>query len=132
MFVVDFIAASVLALVLAVAFAALIRTSGYHGLGKLPARVWTMAITSWAVGVLLLGFGPAATGTHWLPFAFTGLVAGLLLVALPKFPKFNRAVHTETGEPGDDARPAIAVYFIVTVLLFFCAISARFYILHVA
>ena len=132
MFVVDFISASVLAFVLTVVFAAIVRRGGYRHVREFSAAVWAMAIGSWLGGMVIVAFGPTFSGTHWLPFAFTGLLIGLLVVGLRKIPSFSRSLHTETGEPGADARPAIAAYFFVTLLLFFCAISVRFYIAHLA
>lgn len=132
MFVVDFIAASLLAFVLTVLFAALVRGSGCSGMRDLSARVWLMSVASWIVGISVVAFGPPLTGTHALPFALTGLLVGLLVLGLRRMPQFRRSVHTETGDPGGDARPAIAIYFFVTLLLFFCAISLRFYIVNLA
>ena len=132
MFVVDFIAACALAFVLTVIFAAIVRGCGYRTISELPASMWLMSVASWVGGVLLVAFGPAVTGSHWLPFAVTGLLIGLLVLGLRRMPRFRRRVHAETGEPGDDARPAIALYFFLTLLLFFCAISMRFYIVNLA
>ena len=132
MFVVDLISAAVLAFVLTVAFAAVVRDSGYRSIRELPPRMWLMCAASWIGGILLVAFGPVVTGTHWLAFAVTGLLVGLLVLALRKMPRLRHAVHSGTGEPGYDARPAIAMYFFVTLLLFFCAVSLRFYIVHLA
>ena len=132
MFVVDFIAASLLAFVLTILFAAVVRSSGDRGLRKLPGSVWAMSIGSWVVGIVVVAFGPSLTGTHWLPFAVAALAVGLLVLALRRMPRLRRSVRSETGDPGADARPAIALYFFVTLLLFFCAISLRFYLAHLA
>ena len=132
MFVVDFIAAFVLAFVLTIGFAGILRSGGYRRMRDFTAPVWLMSLASWLGGILIVAFGPALTGTHWLPFAVSGLVIGLLVVGLRKMPEFRRSVHTETGGPGGDARSVIAMYFIGTLLLFFCAISLRFYLAHLA
>lgn len=132
MFVIDLIAASLLAAVLTVAFAALLRRRGCRRWSKLPAAVWLMTIGSWTAGVLLVAFGPTLTGTHWLPLAVTGLLVGLLVIALRRMPAFRDSLASETGAPGDDARPAIAAYFVVTLLLFFSAISLRFFFVNLA
>ena len=132
MFVVDFIAAFLLAFVLTIGFAAIVRSRRYTRLHELSQRTWLMCVASWAAGILVLGFGPMITGTHWLPFAATGLIVGLLVLPLPFFPKFRRSVHTETGEPGGDVRQPIAFYFFITLLLLFCAISLRFYLVNLA
>jgi hypothetical protein len=128
MFVVDFIAACLLALVLTVAFAAVLRGCGYSSFRDMSGTMWLMSNASWAGGILLVAFGPAVTGTHWLPFAVAGLMVALLVVA----PKFSRAVHSDIGGPGNEVRPAVALYLFITLLLFFCAISLRFYIVHLA
>ena len=130
MFVIDFIAASILTVVLTIGFTEAVRRSGYPRVHKMSAPVWLMSIGSWLGGIALLAFGPPLTGTHWLPFAVAGLLAGLLLLILPGLPKFGPA--EATAERKHDARSAIAVYFIVTLLLFSCAISVRFYIVHLA
>ena len=132
MFVVDFIAASLLAFVLTILFAALVRRSGVRGIRTLPGSVWTLSVGSWLLGIVAVAFGPVLTGTHWLPFAITGLAVGLLVLALRRMPQLRRSLRSETGDPGTDARPAIALYFFVTLLLFFCAISLRFYLAHLA
>lgn len=132
MFVIDFISASILAGVLAVGFAALVRAFGYRRIGDVSAGGWTIAAASWIGGILLVAVGPGITGTHWLPFLVGALMIGLLVICLQRMPSFRRSLHTETGEPGDGARPLIALYFIVTLLLFFCAVSFRFYIVELA
>ena len=132
MFVVDLISAAVLAFVLTVGFAAVVRGSRCRGIGELPPRIWLMCVLSWIGGILLVAFGPAVTGAHWLAFAVTGLLVGLLVLALRKVPNSRQSVHSGTGEPGDDGRPAIAGYFCITLLLFLCAVSLRFYLVHLA
>ncbi len=130
MFVVDFISASILAVVLTVGFAAVVRAFGYRRVRDVSAGGWTIAAASWIGGILLVAFGPALTGTHWLPFLFSALLTGLLVICLQWMPTFRRSLQTETGEPGADARPLIAMYFIVTLLLYFCAVSFRFYVVE--
>jgi hypothetical protein len=132
MFVVDLIAASLLAVVLTTGFAAVVGSRCYRRVGTLSGKVWLMSFASWVGGILVVAFGPALTGTHWLPFAVTGLLIGLLVLVLPKFPNFTHFVQMETGDPRQDARPAIALYFFVTLFLFFCAVSLRFYIVNLA
>ena len=132
MFVVDFISAGLLAFVLTVIFAAIIRRGGYRRVRELTGAVWALAVGSWLGGALVVAVGPVLTGTHWIPFAFSALLIGLLVIGLWSVPSFKRSVHTSTGQPGSGARSAIAAYFFVTLLLFFCAISVRFYIAHIA
>lgn len=132
MFVLDLIAASLLAIVLTVAFAALLRSRDCRRWSKLPAALWLMTIGSWAGGFLVVAFGPAVTGTHWLPFAITGLLVGLLVIGLRRMPAFLDSFEPDTCGPRNDARPAIALYFVVTLLLFFSAVSLRFYVVNLA
>lgn len=132
MFVVDLIAASLLAVVLTTGFAAVVGSRCYRRVGTLSGKVWLMSFASWVGGILVVAFGPALTGTHWLPFAVTGLLIGLLVLVLPKFPNFKHFVQMEIRDPREDARPAIALYFFVTLFLFFCAVSLRFYIVNLA
>lgn len=132
MFVVDFIAACLLAFVLTVGFAAIVTAGRYRQVRDLSAGIWLTAVASWLGGILIVAFGPALTGTHWLPFAVTGLLVGLLVLALRRVPRLRASVYGENPEPQGDARPAIAFYFCVTLLLLFCAISLRFYIVNLA
>lgn len=130
MFVVDLIAASLLAVVLTTGFAAVVGSRYYRRVSALSGEVLLMSFASWVGGILVVAFGPALTGTHWLPFAVTGFLIGLLVLALPKFPNFKHIVQMEMRDSGEDSRPAIALYFFVTLFLFFCAISLRFYIVN--
>ena len=132
MFFVDFVVASILALVLTIAFAAILRHHRVKRFGDFSVKVWVMAITSWLGGILLLAFGPPLTRTHWIAFAVAGALVLLLVPLIVRSRTFNHSIPAATGLPGHDARPAIAVYFVFTLLLFFCAISVRFYIVHLA
>ena len=127
MFVVDFVSAFILTFVLTVAFAAIARSRGGRRMRQVSAGEWIVLVVAWLAGIGLVAFGPTLTGTHWLAFLVSGLLVGLLLVLLPRMPKIQWRIHNETGAPGVDSRPLIAGYFIVTLLLFFCAISLRFY-----
>lgn len=130
MFVVDFISAFLLAVAFTIVFAGFVRERGYKQWQAMPAGVWIGALVSWACGMALVAFG--ALATHWMPFAISALALVLLVVALIRGRRFRSAVHTETGAPGNDARPAIALYFCLTLLLFFCAISLRFYLVNLS
>lgn len=130
MFVIDFITAFLLAVAFTVAFAGLVRQRGYRSWRGMPAVVWLLAMGSWLIGILLVAFG--ALAAHWLPFVISAAALALIAFLLMRAARFRRAVHSETGEPGNDGRPAIALYFCVTLLLFFCAISLRFYILNLS
>ena len=130
MFVVDFISASILAVVLTVGFAAVARARRYNRMGDISSVGWTVAALSWIGGILLVAFGPPVSGTHWLPFLVSGLLIGIMVICLQRMPTFRRSVRSETGEPGADARPLIAMYFIVTLLLYFCAVSFRVYLVE--
>lgn len=132
MFVVDFITASLLAVAFTVAFAALVRSRGYRRLGEMSSPEWLVSIASWTAGVLIVAAGPWLTGTHWIPFLLAVITLGVVVVFVMRRASFTRAVHRETGPPGTDARPAVAWYFVFTLLLFFCAISLRFYLAHLA
>ncbi len=132
MFVVDFISASVLAVVLTIVFAALFQRRGYRRARDMSSSDWLMLLASWVAGIGLVAFGPAITGTHWLAFAVAGFLVGLLVLGLRKLPKFRRSLRTAQTETPDATRSAVALYFCVTVLLFFCAVSLRFYLVHLS
>ena len=127
MFVVDFISALLLAFVLTIAFAAIGRSRGWRRVRQLSAGEWTIVMVAWLAGISLVALGPTITGTHWVGFVVSALLVAILLAVLPRIRGIEPRIHDQTGEPGGDSRPLIAGYFIVTVLLFFCAISLRFY-----
>ena len=130
MFVVDFISASILAVVLTVGFAAVASACRYRRIRDIPSIGWLIAAASWIGGTLLLAFGPPVAGTHSLPFLVSVLLIGVMVICLQRVPTFRRSVHSQTGNPGTDVRPLIAMYFIVTLLLYFCAVSFRFYVVE--
>ncbi len=130
MFVVDFITAFLLAVAFTVIFAGVVRDCGCTTWRQMPAIVWIGALGSWIVGTLLVALG--AMAAHWLPFVLAAFALALTALGLIRAARFRNAVHTETGNPGNDARPAIAIYFCVTLLLFFCAISFRFYLVNLS
>ena len=132
MFVVDFIAASVLTFVLTVAFTAVVRNREYRRVSDMSGTAWLMTVASWVGGIFVVSFGLSLTGTHWLPFAVSGFVVGLLVLTLPALPKFRSLADKDISDPGADAQPVIVMYFFVTLLLFFCALSLRFYIMNLA
>jgi hypothetical protein len=132
MFLVDVIAASVLALVLTIVFTALVRNRRYRRVSDMSGSVWLIALVSWIGGILVVGCGLSLTGTHWLPFAVSGFLIGLLVLTLPGLPKFRSLADDDTDDPSADAEIVIAMYFLVTLLLFFCAISVRFYMVNLA
>lgn len=132
MYVVDFIAASVLTLVLTVAFTAVVRNRRYRRVSDMSTSAWLMTVASWVGGIFVVGFGLSLTKTHWLPFAVSGFVVGLLVLTLPALPRFRNLAGKDTSDPGVDAQPVIVMYFFVTLLLLFCALSVRFYIMNLA
>ena len=130
MFVVDFITVILLAVAFTILFAGALRARGYRGWRQLPGCLWVLAVVSWIGGMFLVAY--SAMGAHWVPFALAALALGAMVYGLLAGGRFRDPAHTETGEPGHDARPAIALYFCVTLLLFFCAISLRFYLVNLS
>ncbi|MBA2271007.1 MAG: hypothetical protein H0W20_10480 [Chthoniobacterales bacterium] len=130
MFVVDYISAFLLAVAFTIAFASAVRDKNYRAWRNMPAKVWLLAVGSWMGGMLVVGLG--AVVAHWLTFLLGVIALAVIVFALIRVGPFRETVHTETGNPGDDARPAIALYFCVTLLLFFCAISFRFYVVNLS
>jgi hypothetical protein len=128
MFVVDFLTAFLLSVAFTIVFAGEAREHGYRAWRQMSALAWLLTLGSWVVGMVLVGFG--ARAAHWIPFLLSGLALGLVGYSLVRARRSKRALAREAGEPGNDARPAIALYFCVTLLLFFCAISLRFYIVN--
>jgi len=115
-----------------IGFTAVVRSGKRCRLHELAPSLWLLSIASWIGGILVVAFGPSVTGTQWLPFAVTGLVVGLLVLFLGKLPELHRSVPTGTGKLRSEVRPAIAMYFIATLLLLYCAASLRFYLVNLS
>jgi hypothetical protein len=130
MFVVDYISAFLLAVAFTIAFASAVRDKNYRAWRNMPAKGWLLAVGSWLLGMSVVGFG--ALVAHWLTFVLGAIALGVIAFALIRAAGFRNTVHTQAGEPGNDARPAVAAYFCVTLLLFFCAISVRFYVVNLS
>ncbi len=129
MFVVDFITAFLLALAFTIVFDGAVRGRGYYAWRQLPPPIWLLTCGTWIGGMGLVAFG--AFAGRWVPFALAIASLALLVFALLRA-RLRDRVRFESEEAGNDARPAIALYFFVTLLLFFCAISLRFYIVHLS
>ncbi|HJT82386.1 MAG TPA: hypothetical protein VJ719_14425 [Chthoniobacterales bacterium] len=130
MFVVDLLTAFLLAIVFTFGFAAFVRTRGYHSWREMPLSIWILNGVSWIAGILLVALG--AIPAHWLSFGAAVAALGAMTFLLVRSAGFRRALSAPTGSPGNDARPAIAFYFCITLLLFFCAVSIRFYIVNLS
>jgi len=128
MFVLDYISAFFLAVAFTIAFTNAMGERSYGAWRDMPAKVWFVAAASWLLGTIVVAVG--AIMAHWLT-----LVVGAGALALIAFSMMQRALAKTVlpavrPGPGDDARPAIALFFCITLLLFFCAISVRFYVVN--
>ncbi len=130
MFVVDFIAAFLVAFVLTVMFAGVLGRRGFRRWRDRFGFLLLVLLGSWAGGVWLVAFGPAISGTHWLPFLIAGIMVALLALALMQLPKFRGAVYTPGQDREPAARLAIGLYFSITLLLFIVAICVRYFAVH--
>ena len=126
MFVVDFFTAFLLAFAFTIIFARAVRDQGFRAWREMSATAWLLTLGSWFVGMLLIGFG--AMAAHWVPFALSALALALLAYSFIRSRRLKRAASAAVSDPDNNAPPAIALYFFVTLLLFFCAISLRFYV----
>jgi len=73
-----------------------------------------------------------AHGNALAPLRGQRFLIGLLVLTLPGLPKFRRWGDNNEGDLAADAQPVIAMYFFVTLLLLFCAISVRFCMVNLA
>jgi hypothetical protein len=124
----DYISAFLLAIAFTIAFAGIVRGRGYRAWRDMPVTAWLIVIGSWALGTIVIALG--AIRAHWLTFAIGAGALGLIA-----FSGMQRALRQKPRRPAlpkraDDTRPAIALYFCITLLLFFSAISVRFYIVN--
>src|SRR5213595_3084090 len=112
MFVVDLLTAFLLTVAFTIVFAGAAREHGYRAWRQMPALGWLLILASWVVGMFLVGFG--AIAAHWIPFLLSGLALGLVGYSISRAGRVKRALDRDVGESGNDARPAIALYFCVT------------------
>ncbi|MDQ6655649.1 MAG: hypothetical protein M3Y80_07545 [Verrucomicrobiota bacterium] len=130
MFVIDFLTAFVLSVAMTLLFAALFRRNGYRRFGDITGLFALVVFASWAGGIWLTAFGPVLTATHWVPFGIA-VVALLITAALvARSRAFRSDINPPDGRPGGVMRSATTAYFIITLLVFFSAVSLRFYVAH--
>ncbi|HEV3409242.1 MAG TPA: hypothetical protein VG095_03045 [Chthoniobacterales bacterium] len=127
MFVLDFVTAAILAVAFTIAFAALARKRMPERTERMSLSAWIISLVSWTTGILILVLLPVLTRTHWIAFAVAVVVLGTVVALLLSNAKVRRALFREAAPPARDPRP-ILWYFVFTLLLFFCAISFRFYV----
>ena len=126
MLFVDYSSAFLLAVAFTILFGNAVRERKRRAWRRMPVSLWLLAASSWLIGVVLVGLG--AVVTHWTTFIF-GLLAFVVIAdALIGKTGFKRISRMQIGDSRNDALPAITLYFWITLLLFFSAISVRSYI----
>ncbi len=85
--------------------------------------------TSWAGGIWLVPFGPAASGVFWLPFLIVGFVVTLLLLAAKPAPSVSRrpAPADLPQTAGDDADASLILGIFYWTLLLTLIIGITFF-----
>lgn len=130
MFIVDFITAFLLAVAFTIAFAVFMRKGGHGRWRKMSATIWLLVVASWIAGMALVGFG--AMATHGLPFVSATVAMAIVITLLMSAGRLRRTVSRRAGDESHHSGGAIALYFCVTLLLYFCAISLRVYIVNLS
>lgn len=93
--------ALIIGLLLAAIFAGVSRRRGWDLFWMFFLIVF---LGSWAGGVWIRPFGPAAYGVYWMPVLFVGVIISLLLVVLlPSPPPRETADTVELVEAGEEA-----------------------------
>lgn len=99
MFVVDFLIAFGVALLLTAIFASAFRSTGpWSGFW---AFFLVILLVSWAAGLWVAPFGPALWGVSWAPYLLFGLIAAFIIAAAtpPRRPE-----ERPSGSPEERAR----------------------------
>ena len=124
MFVVDLITALLLAGGLTIVFGSIVHDRHYHRWRDLSPAMWLLTLSSWAMGIILVISGVWIG--HWAPFILSAILLCVFVVTLSG----DLSFQTQCGianAAATQGRTTVALYFSVTLLLFFCAISLRFY-----
>ncbi len=129
-FLVDYISAFFLAVAFTIAFAIMIRDEKFRAWRDMPPKAWLLTFASWLLGTMMVGFG--ALTAHWLTFVTGTAALAAIIFTLVQRHGFKNVTKRETETTGNDVHPAVALYFCITLLLFFCAISVRFYVINLA
>src|ERR687891_1167728 len=126
MLFVDYSSAFLLTVAFTILFGNAVRERKLRAWRRMPVSLWLLAASLWLIGLVLVGLG--AIVTHWL-ILIVGVLAFVIIAdALIGKTGVKRISRIEIGDPRNDALPAILLYFWITLLLFFSAISVRSYI----
>ncbi|MGC9357561.1 MAG: hypothetical protein ACP5GX_06840 [Anaerolineae bacterium] len=111
MFLIDFLFALAVALLLTAIFAVLFRTTGPWSSFWIFLAVIFLA--AWAGGLWVAPLGPTLLGAYWLPFLLVGLFFALLMAAatpVARAPRTPREAVAEI-EAEREAATAFSVFF---------------------
>ena len=121
MFIVDFLVATIIALLFTFVFFVIFRVGG----------TWTHAITffivillaAWAGGIWISPVGPLLYGVYWIPFLFVGFLFALLLATLipPRSPR-DRKEAVQQAEVEVAAENLFSTFFWVFVIILILSI----------
>lgn len=123
--------AFVIALVVA---ALLISVAGYRwpvGTAAWPGAMFVFLLLFlgvWAAGVWMDGVGPQLWGVFWVPFIATGVLLGLMILALaPEAEPPSTAAELPAGEPGTPTGKTVGLLFWIVLLLLASLVLAAYW-----
>jgi hypothetical protein len=127
MLIAEFFIALIIAILLAVFFAAVLgwKRPGRSGIG--PALVFLfllLFLTTWAVGSWIQPFGPMLWGAYWLPYLFVGLIFALFIVSLIPPPRSSRRPPLSREE--SETETALGGFLWILVVIFVVAIIVHY------
>jgi hypothetical protein len=125
MFIVDLLTAVLLAVVLTFLFAGFLDHARYGRWRDLRPAVWLLTVGLWAIGIILLTL--AAWIGHWVPFLLSSVLLFVVVFTVVGRSSFPQAGATRLNRSDRQNQMAVALYFSLTLLLFFCVVSLRFY-----
>lgn len=126
MFIADLIIALVIAVLMTLFFAVLLRRRGPWG--SIPLFFLVVLLGAWAAGKWIGPVGPPLIGVYWLPFVVFGLIVALFLsaaMAIPSAPERRKdpGGRSAAGE-GGAVRPLDGFFWLLLVVLVFVVVAA--------
>lgn len=86
---------------------------------------------SWAGGIWLAPFGPAASGVFWLPFLIVGFFVTLLLLAATPTPSVSRLpapdIPAKTAHEDTDAEVVFGIFFWILLVALIAVIPFHYF-----
>lgn len=85
-------------------------------------------LAAWVGGAWAAPIGPPLWGGYWLPFAFTGLLIALILVAAAPSPQSSVEIADREIERKEERQTEVAfeIFFWILLLIMILAIVSRY------